>query len=109
MPEAHVTPPQEQQSFEQVMQRLRGVHENELIHYKVMVSTLETGAGQQARIMKEKDYYIDELETSLYALRLELQSLRDEYNIDTPPEPYPYTNPVRDIPAYSQVRRTVNA
>ena len=109
MPEAQVTPPREQQSFEQVLQRLKGVHERELIYYKVMVSTLEGGAGQQERILKEKDYYIDELETSLYELRLELQSLKDEYNIDTLPEPYPYTNPIREVPPYGQVRSIVNA
>ena len=30
---------------------LKGAYERDIIYYKVMVSTLEGGAGQQARIM----------------------------------------------------------
>ena len=48
---------------------LKGAYERDIIYYKVMVSTLEGGAGQQARIMKEKDKRIEELEAQLRELQ----------------------------------------
>ena len=98
--------PDEQITFYEALDQLRGAFERELIYYKVMVSTLEGGAGQQSRLMKEKDYYIDELETELYELKFNVKELKDELN--KAPEPYPYTNPIRDLPEYSK-RRLANA
>ena len=60
---------EEQDTFKEVYDNLWGAHERELIYYKVMESTLRGGAGQQERIMREKDKRIEELEAQLRELQ----------------------------------------
>ena len=122
---------------------LKGAYERDIIYYKVMESTLKGGAGQQERIMKEKDKRIEELEAQLrelqdrdsgdmpngervynmgrgmiqYPLNTEgeelycMQCSGDEgyldeciCGVDDTPTPYPYTNPIREVPPYGRVR-----
>ena len=122
---------------------LKGAYERDIIYYKVMVSTLEGGAGQQARIMKEKDKRIEELEAQLRELQdwdsADMPNGERVYNmgrgmiqyplnpegeelycmqcsgvegyldecicgVDDTPTPYPYTNPIREVPPYGRVR-----
>ena len=98
----------EQIQFPEALEQLKGAYERDVILYKVMVSTLEGGAGQQERIMKEKDKRIEILEAQLK----ELQGWNFENIIDKiygehktkEQEPYPFTHPIRDIPAYSKVK-----
>ena len=59
----------EQIQFPEALEQLKGAYERDVILYKVMVSTLEGGAGQQERIMKEKDKRIEELEAQLRELQ----------------------------------------
>jgi len=59
----------EQITFTEALDQLKGAYERELIYYKVMESTLRGGAGQQERIMKEKDKRIEELEAQLRELQ----------------------------------------
>ena len=134
---------EEQDTFKEVYDNLWGAHERELIYYKVMESTLRGGAGQQERIMREKDKRIEELEAQLrelqdwdsadmpngervynmgrgmiqYPLNPEgeelycMQCSGDEgyldeciCGVDDTPTPYPYTNPIREVPPYGRVR-----
>ena len=105
----------EQIQFPEALEQLKGAYERDVILYKVMVSTLEGGAGQQERIMKEKDKRIEILEAQVKELQgWDFENIIDkiygEHNVllvDWPwgePEPYPFTHPIRDIPAYSKVR-----
>ena len=158
---------------------LKGAYERDVIRYKVMESTLKGGAGQQERIMKEKDKRIEKLEAQVKELQgwdfeniidkiygeqnlkspkdirieeleAQLRELQDwdsadmpngerVYNmgrgmiqyplnpegeelycmqcsgdegyldecicgVDDTPTPYPYTNPIREVPPYGRVR-----
>lgn len=133
---------EEQDTFKEVYDNLWGAHERELIYYKVMESTLRGGAGQQERIMREKDKRIEELEAQLRELQdwdsADMPNGERVYNtgrgmiqypfnpegeelhcmqcsgdegyldecicgVEDTPTSYPYTNPIRDIPAYSRI------
>lgn len=133
---------EEQDTFKEVYDNLWGAHERELIYYKVMESTLRGGAGQQERIMREKDKRIEELEAQLRELQdwdsADMPNGERVYNtgrgmiqypfnpegeelycmqcsgdegyldecicgVEDTPTAYPYTNPIRDIPAYSRI------
>ena len=61
---------EEQDTFKEIYDNLWGAHERELIYYKVMESTLKGGAGQQKRIMEEKDIRIKELEDTINSLSM---------------------------------------
>ena len=126
---------------------LKGAYERDIIYYKVMESTLKGGAGQQERIIKEKDKRIEKLEAQVKELQgWDFENIIDkiygEHNLESPtgrgmvkypfnpegeelycmqcsgdegyldecicgvedtPTSYPYTNPIRDIPAYSRI------
>ena len=121
---------------------LKGAYERDVIRYKVMESTLRGGAGQQERIMREKDKRIEELEAQLRELQdwdsADMPNGERVYNtgrgmiqypfnpegeelycmqcsgdegyldecicgVEDTPTSYPYTNPIRDIPAYSRI------
>ena len=114
----------EQIQFQEALEQLKGAYERDVILYKVMVSTLEGGAGQQERIMKEKDKRIEKLEAQVKELQgRDFENIIDkiygEHNLESPtgrgmvkypfnpegsPEPYPYTNPIREVPAYGRVK-----
>ena len=89
---------------------LKGAYERDIIYYKVMESTLKGGAGQQERIMKEKDKRIKELEAEVDSLLFQNEVLYahcevSPEDIKKAVEPYPYTHPIRDIPNYAKVNR----
>ena len=80
---------EEQDTFKEVYDNLWGAHERELIYYKVMESTLRGGAGQQERIMKEKDKRIEELEAQVKELQgWDFENIIDkiygEQNLESP-------------------------
>ena len=59
--------------FDEVManlNQLKVAYEHKEIYYKTMISTLEGGAGQQERLMKEKDKRIKELEDTINSLSM---------------------------------------
>ena len=122
---------------------LKGAYERDIIYYKAMVSSLEVGAGQQERLIKEKDKRIEELEAQLRELQdwdsADMPNGERIYNtgrgmiqypfnpegeelycmqcsgdegyldecicgVDDTPTPYPYTHPIREVPAYGRVK-----
>ena len=127
---------------------LKGAYERDIIYYKVMESTLRGGAGQQERIIKEKDKRIEKLEAQVKELQgWDFENIIDkiygEHNLESPtgrgmvkypfnpegeelycmqcsgdegyldecicgvddtPTPYPYTHPIREVPAYGRVK-----
>ena len=86
---------------------LKGAYERDVILYKVMQSTLEGGAGQQAirikkleeQLAKAQEVVEDNVQTIL-RLQHRILELDPEYK----PDAYPFTHPIRDIPNYSKVR-----
>ena len=90
---------------------LKGAYERDIIYYKVMESTLKGGAGQQERIMKEKDKRIEELEAEVDSLLFQNEILYTQLKHHIPDEkicdvkPHPYTHPIRDIPDYAKVKK----
>ena len=82
---------------------LKGAYERDIIYYKVMESTLRGGAGQQERIMKEKDKRIEKLEAQVkelqgWSFEKIIDKIYGDYNLESPTGrgmiKYPFINPL---------------
>ena len=97
---------EEQLTYPQALEQLRGAYEREKIQLTVMVSTLQGGAAQQERIIKELKEKLENAQNIVADNVQTILRLQSDLNIRDNPTPHPYTHPIRDLPAYSRVKRS---
>ena len=101
---------EEQLTYPQALEQLRGAYEREKIQLTVMVSTLQGSAAQQERIIKELKEKLEDAQNTISDNVQTIGRLQRALNIRDNPTPYPYTHPIRTLPAYSRIKRSnVNA
>ena len=96
----------EQLTYPEALEQLRGAYEREKIQLTVMVSTLQGGAGQQERIIKELKEKLAKAQEIVADNVKTIVRLQKELDIKVNPIPHPYTHPIREVPAYGRVKRS---
>ena len=71
------------------------------IQYTTKLSTLEVAVSQQAIQIKKLQEELDSMTQIVDEQVLEIKNL---INTEGEKEPYPYTNPIREVPDYSRIK-----
>ena len=79
------------QVLEDAQEQLRRVYERETVRYTVKISTLGVTINQQNIKIKK--------------LEKQIKELKKDADKTKTPEAFPYTYPIRDIPAYGKVKK----
>jgi hypothetical protein len=88
------------------------------IQYTTKLSTLEVAVSQQVIQIKKLQEELDSMTQIVDEQVLEIKNLQEEHTLTdeslilqytggtTTPVPYPYTNPIREVPEYSRIIAT---